>query len=90
MDLFHSHEEEMIGEWNEIKENYSNSLPNRKSCKLKVRLSNKLETFAYFYEDKCQWIGFYGQKPCYFWDCKTKEPLHNVTHWKSLREKLDE
>jgi hypothetical protein len=84
MDLFHGKETTPIGEWTKFDENYNSTLPVGKSCKVKVKLSDETETFVYYYDDKCSWIVYYGQKPSYFWDCVTKEPLFNVTHWKML------
>jgi hypothetical protein len=70
--------------WNDIED----GLPEIKGlgAKVKVRLSDKSEVFAFFYPDKMQWISFYGEKACYFWHSKTRLPLFNVTHWKSLIE----
>ena len=53
--------------------------------KVKVKTPNK-ETFAYFYPDKAAWIVKFGQKTSYFWDCSTREPLHDVTHWMELKK----
>ncbi len=74
----------MIDCWNKIED----GLPviKSKGAKVKVRLSDQTELFAYFYPDKCQWIENYGKKPSYFWNCSTKEPLFNVTHWRTLKE----
>ncbi len=88
MDLFHCNQTEPIGEWNKIDYEYLSNLPQPESrgCKVKVKLSDLSETFAYFYKDKCQWIESYGGKPSYFWECSSKEPLNDVIEWKKLKE----
>jgi hypothetical protein len=85
MDMFNKNINEEIGEWEDINE----KMPKCKGrgCKVKVKLSTLTETFAYYYVDMKEWIAKYGKKPCYFWDCHTKEPLFNVTHWKILNPK---
>ena len=88
MDLVYGNRtEEVEGPWNDIE----NALPisENKGEKVKVKLKNGDELFAYFYEDKCQWIQNSGGTPCYFWDCQTKEPLFYVEKWKYLKEKND-
>ncbi len=88
MDLFSSHlTEEVDGPWNEITDR-SSSLPqtDRKGLKVKVKLDDGTETFAYFYKDKAEWIAAHGIKPSYFWHSKTHESLLNVTHWKNLKD----
>ncbi len=72
-------------EWTKITD-YETPLPksSERSCKVKVKLENGSETNAYFHSDKMQWIGFYGQKPCYFWDCNTQKPLFDVKEWRYL------
>jgi len=89
MDLFWArYSEEVEGHWNEIDKNYQNTFPKitGKGAKVKVKLSDDAETFAYYYPDQAIWISSYGFKPSYFWDCISKEPLFNVTHWKYLKE----
>lgn len=69
--------------WNDI----DKSLPETDlGIKVKVKLNDNRECFAFFYPDKMSWIAFYGEKPAYFWNSKTKEPLFNVTHWKYLKQ----
>ena len=86
MDLLHGNlNEEVEGPWNEIK--YDTPQIQRKAAKVKVKLSDDSEKFAYYYDDKCSWISIYGQKTSYFWCCATKEPLYNVSYWKYLKEK---
>jgi hypothetical protein len=87
MDLYHANETEEFGEWHELDYNYKNThpQPSGRGCKVKVKTSHN-EYFAYYYEDKCQWLEDFRCKPCYFWNCKTKEPIENVTHWKEVRE----
>lgn len=59
----------------------------------KVRLTNGDEVQAYYFQDKCNLLKFYNPtlKLSYWWDYKTKEAMHNVTHWrkpKSYSENL--
>ena len=61
----------------------------RIGCKVKVKLNDLTEKFAYFYPDMMIWISDYGKQPSYFWDCQTKEPLFNVTHWNYLKKEGD-
>jgi len=55
--------------------------------KVKVKQENGAERYAYFYRDFGGFIQHYIKKSSYFWDCKTREPLFNVTHFKYLKEK---
>ena len=82
MDVFHRNRIAEMGEWFNFPENK----PRSDSDKVKVRLSDENEIYAYYYADKAQWIAKYGYKPSYFWDSKTHEPLLNVTSWKYLEE----
>lgn len=83
MDLFWGNQAEEIGKWKNVAEELPK--PPRIGCKIKVRLSDGRETYAYFYKDKCRWIETHGQKPAYFWECRSKEPLFNVVEWKELK-----
>lgn len=73
MDLFFGDCNEQVGDWHKIED----GLPQVKSkgTKVRVRLSNQIELFAYFYEDKCK-----------FWDSSSKQLLFNVTHWRAVKE----
>ncbi len=84
MDLIHGKKTEEDGDW--IPFINANQLHNARD-KVKVKLSNGNNVFAYFYRDKGGFINDYTQDTSYFWDCQTKEPLFNVTHFKYLKEK---
>ncbi len=88
MDLFWGSSSEEIGEWNHIKD----SLPQPKSngMKVKVKLDDGTQKYAYFYKDKALWIEKYGMKPSYFWDCRTKDPIFNVEEWKEIKKENDD
>lgn len=77
MDLYHGHRAEEIGDWQDIEK----GLPKHdgKGNKVKVKLSNGDEFFAYFYPD----INF-----CkfHFWHSVFHEPIKNVKHFKYLKE----
>ncbi len=66
-------------EWISIKD----QMPDVHSGKFKVKTEHD-EFTAYFYKDQMIWIEFYGQKPCHWWDVKTKDPIYNATHWMPL------
>lgn len=57
-------------------------LPNVFSGKFKVENSNGDIFDCYFYADKMSWIGFYGEKPTYWWNSKTRQPVFDVIKWK--------
>lgn len=80
MDLYHSQETEEIGEWKNV-----DKLPDVQSCKVKVKLDNGSETFAYFYNNACSWGHKYGIKVCYFWHSNTHEAITNVKEWKMVK-----
>jgi len=85
MDLWYGNlTNEVEGPWNNTEE----GLPKKvfKGCKVKVKLSNGNETFAYFYEDKMISFSKFGIKPASFWECRSKEPLENVVQWKYLED----
>lgn len=80
MDLYHSKETEPVdGPWHEV----DKELPSFTSCKVKVKTSDDNEVFAYFYMDGAAHL---FHPSCKFWDCISKEPINNVTHWKYLKE----
>ncbi len=80
MDLYHGNQTEPVeGSWNEA----NKVLPDCKSCKVKVKNADGNELFAYFYQDGA--AKFYNP-PCKFWDCSSKQPLNNISHWKALRD----
>ncbi len=83
MDLYHCNQTEEIGEWKPIEKGLPET--KEKGIKVKVKLTNGMELFAYFYPDKCHWIATYGQEPCHFWSCITHEPMFDVMEWKSLK-----
>ncbi len=72
MDLFHGYKTQEDGPWIEIKDKH---YPDKRT-KVKVKLANDNETFAYYYDDLST----------HFWECTTRDPLSNVTHWKALKE----
>ncbi len=85
MDLYYGNKTEVVdGPWNDVEK-----LPDCSKCKVKVKLINKSERFAYFYLDKAHFILPLGVLS-YFWDCQTKEPLENVTHWKYIKDDQNE
>lgn len=58
-------------------------LPEVKAGKFIVRLKNKEEIDAYFYDDSISWIAFYGQKTSHWWKSYgDHQRLDNVTHWR--------
>lgn len=59
----------------------SDELPQVKAGRYMVKTSLDEEFVCYFYNDKMQWIAFYGKRPCYWWNAKSHEPVFNVTHW---------
>lgn len=67
-----------MSEWKHFEDNPPSSF----SGIYQVKLDDDSIKKAYFYQDRIQWIAFYGQKPSYWWDYRTKEPLFNVTHWR--------
>lgn len=82
MDLFHGHQtEEVDSDWSDVTQN----LPEKRACKVIVKTSDGAVTFAYFYEDKCNFSP-YVRHTSHFWQCVTKEELRNVTHWKALKD----
>ena len=81
MDLFHGKKTEDDGDW--IPFINPNQLEKNKD-KVKVKLSNGIECFAYFYRDKSPILGYAAES---FWECSTRAPLTNVTHFKYLKEK---
>lgn len=68
-------------EWIDIKDH----LPT-KDWKYKVKTDQDEELYCYFYLDSISWIAFYGLKTCHWWNCRTKEAVYNVTHWKGLKD----
>lgn len=86
MDLFHGNETNIDeGTWNEIQK----GKPNHKTCKVKLRLKNGDEVFAYFYKDGGLQGHLYSEKERpYFWHCQTKDyiPNHDITHWILAKE----
>jgi len=79
MDLHHGNQIKEVGDWKSV-----DTLPNIKSCKVKVKMNDDSETFAYFYLDAAVWVQKYGIKSCHFWDCKTKEQIFDVKEWKMV------
>ncbi len=78
-DLFFGSKNLDEGEWIDV----STSLPDQLDGIFKVRLDDGSETTAYFYQDKIGRImESYSNKPSYWCDKKTKEPLYNVVSWK--------
>jgi len=81
MDLFYAKETEPIeGPWNE----FTKVSPNVDKGKFIVKLSDNSETLAYYYSDK----GLSNGERSFFWHSKSHEALHNVTHWKEIKEGL--
>ncbi len=74
MDLWHGNYTEPVGEWIKVEDNLPN--PISRGCKVRVKLIDQSETFAYYYQDMTG----------VFFDCRTKEPLDNVIEWKKLTE----
>ena len=91
MDLFCGNLTEEFGEWIQLDLDKIHTHPqiSSKGCKVKIKSANGEEKFAYYYPDKAIGFSKYGITPSYFWDCKTKDQLFNVTHWKNLKEKQD-
>lgn len=87
-DLFFGDYTEVVeGPWNDFDEKYPyKSAPTQ--CKVRVRLDNGDERDAYFFADRAAWAK-YTYKPSYFWDVKTREPLHNVAYWKLMTDKKE-
>lgn len=86
--LLHGHLKEIVdGPWNDIKE----KLPDKPSCKVKIRLIDGTETFAFFYRDQARIAGRsnHETEPTYFWHCRVDEwySLKDITHWIHLKEK---
>jgi len=78
MDLF-------FGDMTEtIDEEWKTGIPDTDRCKVKVKLSNGNEKFAYFYADKARINAMIGES-AHFWHSQTHEPLYNVTHYKMLK-----
>lgn len=81
MDIFYGNLWNAVeGDWNSIEK-----LPNIIRCKLKVKLSDYSEVFAYFYEDKAPIM---GEATHHFWNCSTKDyiPIESISHWKHLKD----
>ena len=83
MDLFYAKITEEDGCWHKVED----GLPDCKSTKVKVRLSNGDETYAYYYDDKAIKFEKYRITPCHFWHASSHDALLNVTDWKKLKEK---
>jgi hypothetical protein len=79
MDLYCSDVNQETGEWKKIQDNLPIS-SDVSGVKVKVRLKNMTEMFAYFYTDLY---------PPTFWDCAKKEPLYDVVEWINLKEDTD-
>lgn len=80
MDLYFGDQiEEAHEEWRE-------GNPNIDKCKVKVKLSEGGECFAYFYSDMASFCAKIGIKPSYYWHSNTHEPLYDVTHYKILKK----
>jgi hypothetical protein len=73
MDLFHGNKTREIGEWNNIK-----NLPNE-HCKVKLKLKDNTECFAYYYSDIPK---------AHFWHIPTQEYIldNDIISWKHLEE----
>lgn len=74
-----------MSEWISVED----QLPTVFSGVFNVKKQVKITT-CYFFRDKMQWIAFYGEKPCYFWDKHTRLPVSDATHWMPLPEKPNE
>jgi hypothetical protein len=86
MDLFHGHMiEEVDGPWISVEK----SLPDCKHTKVKAKLNNGDEVYAYFYADKAIKFNIFGIIPCHFWHCMSRDQLFNVTDWKYLKENTE-
>jgi hypothetical protein len=86
MNLFHGHQtEELEGDWNSF-----DRLPEFKSGKVKAKLSDDSEVFAYFYQDQCQFAKSMYKELSHFWDCVNHDPIHNVKAWKYLKNNKKE
>jgi hypothetical protein len=61
----------------------SQSLPNVRAGKFRVKRQNNIELDAFFYSDAMAWIAFYGEKTSYWWSAHgDNKRLDDVTHWK--------
>lgn len=53
-----------------------------KGCKVVIaKDSREFCLSCIFYPDKIKWIADFGQKPSHFWNARTCEPEHYITHW---------
>lgn len=77
--LYRDRTEVLDGPWN------SEDIPEVDSCKVKVRIEDGKEMFAYFYRD--MGIISPGQTEAgYFWCCVDRKPIWGVTHWIGLKD----
>lgn len=80
MDLFHGDEtEEDEGPWKDVK--HENPKMTSKGIKVKVKLTDNSEEFAYYFSDCSPLLN--GFK---WWGCHSHDPLTNVTHFKYLKK----
>lgn len=80
MDLFHGNEKTEIGPWINVED----KLPEVDRCKVRVKLQNLEEKFAYFFRDRCGWNPYVRHS--YFWTCDSREPIFDVMEWKYLKK----
>ncbi len=84
MDLFHGYQNEVVeGDWNKISEKDPEF--KSESGKVRVKLHNGNETFAYYYKDKCMHAAK-SYKPTHFWNSNTHEPIYDVSEWIYLKD----
>ena len=82
MELFFGSHNEEIGEWIPIEEKMP-SFPGGVG-KVAVKINDCDSTHAFLCEDMGAW-SCPMLRPSYFWDCKSHDPIRNVTHFKYLK-----
>lgn len=60
-------------------------LPNTETGSFRVKTADDKELPCLYYQDAMNWITFYGQKSCRWWEANHPyDPVFNVTHWLEL------
>jgi hypothetical protein len=63
----------------------SQSLPDVKAGKFRVKRQDNIELDAFFYADAMAWIAYYGLKTCHWWNATgNHERLDDVIEWKTI------
>jgi hypothetical protein len=82
-ELFHGNKTVVVDEpWKGIKD----ILPQEESTKIYVKSLDGSAESAFYYADGAVWQAKFGYPTGYFWSCKTKLPIKDVTHWKAMKE----